>query len=219
MGYNPNCTVQTCTKKCCNTFGKCPNTTSTSTLQSQCKYYYSNTTTTTTSGTPLVGGAIAGVVVGPIVVLVVLIILIVCCVKKCQQRKAKQLQNKQGIASKPQSQQMIVMNNTQPGMMNMNPGNPMLNMTTQQLATEYNDPSQVMLQNQPYGQPYAQPYGQPYAQPYGQPYAQPYGQPAPPVYDPTGQAVGQALFGQPMQQMPPPVFPNVPNYGPNPIIQ
>lgn len=84
-----------------------------------------------------------------------------------------------------------------------------INLTTQQLATEYTDPNQIMFQNQPqaYGQPYGQPaYGQPYVQPpmMTQPIGQPmYGSPE------------QALFGQP------PVYPNTGNggYGPNPIIR
>ena len=96
---------------------------------------------------------------------------------------------------------MMVLNNGQMG-------NPMINMTTQQLGTEYSDPNQVILHNQPYGQPYAQPYGQPYAQSYVDPYTQP----VPVPYDQTG----QAIFGQPIQG--PPIYPPAHNYGPGPIV-
>ena len=206
MGYNSNCTVQTCTQNCCNTYGQCPSTsTYASTLSKTCKYYY----TSSTSTGPLSTGATVGIAIAPVIFIVVLVVGIVCCVKRCQAKRMQEIMKQKGI----QGQNVQVNMNTlgQPSYpMGNTMGNPMLNMTTQNLATEYTDPNQVMLQNQQmYGQPYVQPspYGQPNLPPFGQMQPQPFANPE------------QALFGQPMGMNQPNMYPGMNNYGPGPIVQ
>lgn len=182
MGYNSKCIDQNCSAGCCNTYGRCPSTSYTATTLSRtCKYYYSQSSST--SNSPLSGGAIAGIAIAPIVFLVVLIVGIICCIKKCQQNQIQKMQ-----AQRANNQTL------QTGT------NPTLNMTTQHLGTEYTDPNQVMLQNQPfYGQPYVQPLGNFSGPP------QMMNPQVPPVYG----NPEQAIFGQgPMNFDQPPM-----NYG------
>lgn len=132
-------------------------------------------------------GAVAGIAVGALVGFTLFIIILTCCIIRCCQKRQ-------------QHQQVPAQQNQQ------------INVTNQQLTTEYTDPNQIVLQKQ---QPFVQPYVQPYGQPYGQPYIQQqgfYGSPE------------QALFGgQPVYQQPP-VYPGFQAnttaglYGPNPIV-
>lgn len=159
-----------------------------------CKYYYSNEKV-------LSGGEVSGVAIGAIVGMILFIVLIVCCCKRCQQKKLEEAMQK----AQANAQNQMQRNN--------------LNITTQNLATEYQDPNQqFMYQGQPsYGQPIAPIYGQAYGQPlvqqpgyggYNQPqtiYTQPM-QPTPVYFQPTD------------QQVPiPPVPPNL--FGPSPIVR
>lgn len=158
-----------------------------------CKYYYTNTTG---GGSNLDGGGTAGVAVGAVVGAAIIIFAIVCGIKKCKQKNLER-----ALAQNNKNNQM----NPQPISQ--------LNITTQNLATEYSDPNQqFMYQGQPgYGQPMMGQTPMPPMQPGYGGYAQP-----PPLYNQPMQPT--PVYFQPTDQPPmPPIPPNL--YGPNPILR
>lgn len=79
-----------CIRKCCNTFGDCPNITSSLKSRRDCKYFYYDldnpnyNATRVSTRKSIAGGGAAGIAVGAAVGVIVLVVGIIFLIRKCR---------------------------------------------------------------------------------------------------------------------------------------